>query len=367
MTKRTFTTALVAAGLGLTLLAVPADAQYYKGKTINFLIPVPGGSGLDLIARNFVQHFAKHIPGNPKIVPRNMPGGGGVKSLNFLYDKGRPDGLTLNLGPWNAAGVISGRPGIRYDPQKLEFVGASHMPQTTIIRTDAGSGLKSSADILKAGRFRVAGRSADRALDLVGNLALDLIGANYLYIPGYRGMAKINPAIRSKEVHAGHSGYVGYSRFFKDSLIKDGKALALWYHSDFDAKGNPINNPTVTDFKSFHDVYKEVHGKLPSGPKWDAYKWYRTVTAQMTLTVFAAKGSPKEAVEALRKGYYATADDPEYRKSSAKLTGVDITFTPLETGLRVLRDFKNVSPELKAVFKEMGQKGGPTERKKKKK
>lgn len=366
MTKRNITMALVAAGVGLTMLAAPAGAQYYKGKTINFLIPVPGGSGLDLIARNFIQHLAKHIAGNPKIVPRNMPGGGGVKSLNFLYDKGRPDGLTVNLGPWNAAGVISGRPGIRYDPQQLEFIGASHMPQTTIIRTDFGSGMKTSADIIKAGRFKVAGRSADRSLDLVGNLALDLIGANYLYIPGYRGMAKINPAIRSQEVHAGHSGYVGYNRFFRDSLIKDGKALALWYQSDFDADGNPVNNPSVTEFKSFHDVYKEVHGKLPSGPKWDAYRWYRTVTAQMNLTVFAAKGSPKAAVDALRKAYYATADDPAYRQSSKKLTGVKITFTPLATGLQVIKTFKNVSPEMKAVFTEMGQKGGATKRKKKK-
>ena len=327
---------------------------------------MPGGSGLDLMARNFARFFAKNIPGNPKIVPRNMPGGGGVKSLNFLYDKGRPDGLTLNFGPWNAAGVITGRPGIRYDPQKLVFIGANHTPQTTIMRTDFGPGMKSAADIVKVGKFKVAGRSADRSLDLVGNLALDLIGAEYLYIPGFRGMAKINPAIRRNEVQAGHSGYVGYNRFFKDTLIKQGKALALWYQSDFDAEGNPVNNPTVTDFKSFHEVFKEVHGRLPSGPKWEAYKWYRTVEAQMTLTVFAAKGTPKAAVEALRKGYYATARDPEFLESSFKLIGIALTFTPLETGLRVLKTFKNVSPELMAVFKEMGEKGGPTKKKKKK-
>ncbi len=367
MTHQKLMTTIAAAGLGLAMLAAPANAQYYKGKTVNFLIPVPGGSGLDLIARNFSNHFAKHIPGNPQIVPRNMPGGGGVKSLNFLYDKGRPDGLTINLGPWNAAGVITGRPGIRFDPQKLEFIGASHMPQTTIMRTDFGPGMKTSADIVKTGKFKIAGRSADRALDLVGNLALDIIGAKYIYIPGFRGMAKIKPAIMRKEVQAGHSGFVGYNRFFKDTLIKEGKALALWYQSDFDAQGNPVNNPTVIGFKSFHDVYKQVHGKLPSGPKWEAYKWYRTVEAQMTLSIFAAPGSPKEAVDALRKGYYATAEDPAFIKSSTRLTGIKASFTPLKTGLHVLKTFKNVSPELKAVFKEMGEKGGPTKKKKKKK
>ena len=356
------------AALAATALTAPAEAQYYKGKTINFLVPVPGGSGLDLQARIMAKHLAGHIPGKPRIVARNMPGGGGVKSLNFLYDKGKPDGLTINMGPWNAAGVIAGRPGIRFVPEKLEFIGASHQPQTTIMRTDTDPPMKKSADIVKVKRFKVAGRSADRALDLVGNLALDIMGLNYIYIPGFRGMAKINPAIQRNEVHAGHSGYTGYQKFFRDTLIRQGKALALWYQSDFDKQGNPVGNRSVTEFKAFHEVYKEAHGgKLPSGPKWDAYKWYRTVVAQMTLSIFTAPGSPPAAVAALRKGYDGVSKDEAYQKDILKLTGIRMTFTSRETALNVLKTYRNVSPKLKAVFEEMSQKGGATSRKRGKK
>lgn len=369
MNQSILVASLAAAGIAAGSLVAPADAQYYKGKTINFLVPVPGGSGLDLQARIMAKHLAKHIPGNPKIVARNMPGGGGTKSLNFLYEKGRPDGLSINMGPWNAAGVIAGNPGIRFVPEKLEFIGASSQPATTIMRTNTNPPMKRSADIVKVKKFKVAGRSADRALDLTGNLALDIMGLKdkYIYIPGFRGMAKINPAIQRGEVHAGHSGYTGYQKFFRNTLIKEGKALALWYHSDFDKQGNPINNSSVTEFKSFHDVYKEAYGKLPSGPKWKAYRWFRTVVAQMTLSIFTAPGSPKEAVNALRKGYDGVTSSEEYQKDIVKLTGIRMTFTSRDTALKVLQTYRSVSPELKAVFKEMTAKGGPIKRGKRKK
>ena len=346
-----------AAGAALISAAAPADAQFYKGKTINMVVPVPGGSGLDLNARIVTRFLSKHIPGNPEIVARNMPGAGGVKALNFVYDKGAPDGLTLIYGPWNAAGVIAKLPGIRFVPEKFEFIGAGSTPQTTIMRTGVAPGMKTAADIVKVGVFNIAGRSADRELDLAGNLALDIMGVRYRYVPGFRGMAKINPAIRQNEMQAGHSGYTGYVKFFKDSLIKDGKALALWYHSYFDADGNAMNNPIVKDFASFHDVYKQVHGKLPSGPKWEAYKWLRSNVSPMTRTVFMPPGTKKEAVEIMRTAYAKMTKDPGFLDAITKISGVTPTYVPLDQGLKVIKTYRDISPETLAVFKEMGKKG----------
>ncbi len=345
------------AGAALISAAAPADAQFYKGKTINMVVPVPGGSGLDLNARIVARHLSRKIPGNPEIVARNMPGAGGVKALNFVYDKGAPDGLTIIYGPWNAAGVIAKLPGIRFVPEKFEFIGAGTTPQTTIMRTDVAPGMKTAADIVKVGVFNIAGRSADRELDLAGNLALDIMGVRYRYVPGFRGMAKINPAVRQNEMQAGHSGYTGYVKFFKDSLIKDGKALALWYHSYFDADGNAMNTPAVTEFASFHDVYKQVHGKLPSGPKWEAYKWLRSNVSPMTRTIFMPPGTPKEAVEIMRTAYANMTKDPEFLVAITKISGVKPTYVPLAQALKVIKTYRDVSPEILAVFEEMGKKG----------
>lgn len=39
-----------------------AAAQYFKGKTVTVIAPVPGGSGLDRMIRSFAHHCKKHIP-----------------------------------------------------------------------------------------------------------------------------------------------------------------------------------------------------------------------------------------------------------------------------------------------------------------
>jgi len=350
----------VSAGVAGLLASMPAGAKdYYADKTLTMLVPNSAGGGLDLMIRSFARHFTRHIPGNPTIVVKNMPGGGGTRSLNFLYSKAKPDGLTINWGAWNAAGVVSGRKGIRYAPEKFGFVGAASIPFITLVRADLKPGLSKATDIVKAATFNVGGRSPDRSLDLLGNMSLRMIGAKYRFIGGYRGMAKIKPALLAGEVQGANMGYIGYHIFYKNGIVKEGKGIPLWYNSMFDAAGNPVRNPTVEDanLRPFHEVYREVHGRLPSGPLWEAYKWYNTTVAAMTLTTFAAPGSPKAAIDALRKGYYATAADPAYYVPEAKRIGVGLSFIPLERGLEILKTYRKVSPAVFAELEKISQIG----------
>ena len=367
--RNRFSLILVFVGLILMAWVLPANAGYYDGKTITLLIPVPGGSGLDVIVRTFARNWQNHIPGKPKIVPKNMPGAGGANALNFLYEKARPDGLTIYFGTWSPAGILSGQKGLRYVPEKFSYIGAASDHAMTIIRTDIPPGLKKSADIVKAESFNLGGRRPDTHLDLAGNLALNLIGAKYRYIGGFKGMAKISPAIKRNEVQAGNSGHMGYHIFFKDTLIKEGKALVLWYHPKFDMIGNP--KPRTEAFppniKSFIQVYEEAYGKKPSGPMWETYKWYLSVAADAALPTFAPPGIPKEALEELRKSYQATAKDPAYLKPFEEHYGAGLGFLPTEQGLKIVRGYRNVSPEILAVLEKMAKIGRTEKGSKKKK
>src|SRR3977135_3100983 len=49
-------------------------ADFYRGKTITCYIGYGVGGGYDLFARTISRHLSRHIPGNPAIVPVNMPG-----------------------------------------------------------------------------------------------------------------------------------------------------------------------------------------------------------------------------------------------------------------------------------------------------
>jgi tripartite-type tricarboxylate transporter receptor subunit TctC len=74
-------------------LALPSVSQaesvadFYKGKTVELLIGYSGGGGYDVYARLLARHMGKHIPGNPTIVPRNMPGAGSLVLANWLHLK----------------------------------------------------------------------------------------------------------------------------------------------------------------------------------------------------------------------------------------------------------------------------------------
>src|SRR4051812_10970843 len=96
---RHFVTATCAAAL-LSLAAFPASAadataNFYKGRTVQVLIGFSAGGGYDIYARTLARYMGKHIPGNPTMVPQNMPGAGTLKVANYIYNVAAKDGTVI--------------------------------------------------------------------------------------------------------------------------------------------------------------------------------------------------------------------------------------------------------------------------------
>ena len=66
--------------------AADAVETFYKGRTVQVLIGFSSGGGYDIYARTLARYMGKHIPGNPTMVPQNMPGAGTLKVANFIYN-----------------------------------------------------------------------------------------------------------------------------------------------------------------------------------------------------------------------------------------------------------------------------------------
>ncbi|HZD41782.1 MAG TPA: tripartite tricarboxylate transporter substrate-binding protein [Terriglobales bacterium] len=83
--------------LSLVTLVPETEANdFFEGKTITFIASSSPGGGTDALVRLISRHFSKHIPGNPKIIVKNMPGAGGLRAANYLWDRAKPDGLTMS-------------------------------------------------------------------------------------------------------------------------------------------------------------------------------------------------------------------------------------------------------------------------------
>src|ERR1700681_3755953 len=86
--------------LAAMLMVAPAlraepIADFYRGKTVKVIIGYGPGGGYDLYGRLAAEFLGRHIPGNPTIVPENMPGGGSLKAILYLYQVAPQDGTTL--------------------------------------------------------------------------------------------------------------------------------------------------------------------------------------------------------------------------------------------------------------------------------
>src|SRR4051795_4658610 len=88
------------AGIALGVLAslsatarADAIADFYRGKDLRLIISSTVGGGYDQYGRTIARHLGRHIPGNPTVVPQNMPGAGGIAAANHIYSVAPKDGL----------------------------------------------------------------------------------------------------------------------------------------------------------------------------------------------------------------------------------------------------------------------------------
>ncbi len=167
MMKRLFAAAL---GVGLLLAAptwaAPADANYFKGKTVTYVVATGAGGGYDTYGRLIARFMQKYLPGSRMIV-RNVPGAGHIIGANTIYTA-RPDGLTI--GMFNTGLIynqLMGLPGIKFDLTKFSWIGkASDEIRVMVVSTK--SGYKSIDDVLKSKtpiKFAAAGVGSAAYLD----------------------------------------------------------------------------------------------------------------------------------------------------------------------------------------------------------
>ena len=85
----------VVLALVLPVGEVCAQPDFYAGKQISLLIGTTAGGGYDAYGRLVARHISRHIPGQPVVVAKNMPGAGGLASANYLYNRAPKDGTEI--------------------------------------------------------------------------------------------------------------------------------------------------------------------------------------------------------------------------------------------------------------------------------
>jgi tripartite-type tricarboxylate transporter receptor subunit TctC len=346
----------------LLACATPAVAQpvdFYRGKTLTVIVGLDVGGTADGFARTFATYLRQHIPGNPNIIVQNMPGGAGILASNFLYEKAKPDGLTILWGPWDPLAQALGNQGLRARYEKFEFVGGTGDTRINYARTDiVPGGLKKPSDITKAGRLYVGDSAVTALSGLLARLSLDVLGVPNQLVTGYRGGSDVFLALQRNEIQFHNTSITTFRSRTRD-FVKSGKGMGINYLVGAEADGRYVRNPFIDEMPAFPDLYREAHGKPPSGPTWDALNWLSGQTGELTFMALAPAGTPADAVAALRRGYEAASNDPDFVKQSMATNGIPYSFVSVERGNAIFRSLAEVSPAVLDTMRKTIEGGRP--------
>ena len=116
-------------------------ADYFKGKTVSYIVATAPGGGYDTYGRLVAEFMQKHLPGSTFVV-RNVVGAGTVIGTNMIYGA-KPDGLTI--GTFNTGLIYSQivqNEGVRFDLAKMSWIGKAASDGRAILVSTTSPGKK---------------------------------------------------------------------------------------------------------------------------------------------------------------------------------------------------------------------------------
>jgi len=289
---------------GNVTLAQDSVAQFYRGKQINLYIGSTAGGGYDAYARLLARKFSSYIPGNPVIVPQNMPGAGSNKLAGYIYSVAPKDGTAI--GAIFSGAIVQplfGDP-VQHDPSKLIYVGNANI-EAFLCLARADAPVKRFQDALETELILGASNEGGATRDFAAMLN-NILGTRFRLVTGYPGSSEIILAIERNEVQGtcglGWSSIVPQrARLLDSRRTRVIAQLASRGHREMDRMGVPL---AIDSAKSDEDrkVMDLFYSQLMFGRPF-----------------VLPSGVPADRVAALRKAFMDTFRDRDVIAEAARM------------------------------------------------
>ncbi|HTK12168.1 MAG TPA: hypothetical protein VL402_00055 [Xanthobacteraceae bacterium] len=310
--------------------AQPA-AEFYKGKTVSLIVSSAVGGGYDLYARFLSRYMGRHLPGNPTVIVKNMPGASGITAANYLYSVAPHDGLTLgilqNTITLNQLGKIAS---VKFDMRRFGWLGSMSIASSVCALTGPAKTLTAKDLFSKEVIIGASGGSTSMMPDLLNNLA----GMHLKVVRGYASTGNVVLAMERGEVN----GICGWSWdgarvVAKDMLAKKVANIVVDIAIQPQDELKKLGVPFLMDL-------------LPEGEPKEVFK--TILTTQVYNRPFAVPpGVPEDRTTLLREAFAATLKDPEVLAEAEKV-GLDIQYLPPQRVIELINLALNTPPNIQA-------------------
>jgi tripartite-type tricarboxylate transporter receptor subunit TctC len=338
--------ALMACSFVMGLTEASSQAPFYQGKTITVVSGVaPGGSG-DIRIKALLPFLRRHIPGNPSFVVENMPGAGGRKAANHLYNNARADGLTIGVLAATAIPLeVMRESGVMYDSSKLTYLGASEHAFHIAFLTRKEAGFANLEKLRTSPGLRIGGLTVGHTNYVAARLFAFLLGVkDPKFVTGYSGTADVDGALLRGELDAAANGVTAITRRNPEWIEKG-----------------------LMDFHAIINIPKEAkHERLGHLPEIESFaKSAREIKLLTTWRTFrmvgspyvALPGTPKDRVQILEDAMRKALKDPEFHREDKKIVGDEVEPVMPEQLTKEIREMPR-DPEVIDLLKNLAG-GGP--------
>jgi tripartite-type tricarboxylate transporter receptor subunit TctC len=318
--------------------ALPARAQdFLKDKTLTFIVGYSPGGTYDQYTRLIARHINKHVSGNPTRIVENMPGAGGIITANHLYNRVKPDGLTI--AAWASPLIlqqIMGNEATKFDGRKVGWVGIPG-PYDTACHFNRESGIKTMDDWLAAKRpMKIASIGPGTSLSDVPKLLKAALNVPLEIVEGYKGGAEARLAVESGEV---------------DGLCASWQATKVSWRSQLES--GKIHVVLQATLKSHPDL-KKVPLAI-SYAKSEESKTLLRVADNVHVYQFpysVAPGTAADRLQILQQAFVKTLRDRELIAEAKK---ADLEVEPIDgrTTAKTFASLYELDPALIAKLKEI--------------
>lgn len=281
-------------------------ADFYKGKTLTIIVGFGPSGGYAIYCRQLAEYWPKYIPGNPNVVCQFMPGGGGVKAGNYVYNVAPRDGLYAGMISDYAPVAQLMRPKkIKYDARKFRWVGVM-VPANPVVMAWHKAKVTTFDQLFKD--ELVIGLTGPLAQSGINTALMNaFVKTKFKRITGYKSTGKIALAMERGEVEASMSSWISW-KARKKKMIDEGKFIPVVQVGLSKAKDLP-NVPLMRDYAK--------------DPKVQQVLDLASSAAPFGRSVMVPPGFPDHLLAGLRKAFDNTMKDADFL-ATAKKRNVDI-------------------------------------------
>lgn len=269
--------------------------EFYRKNNMSIVIGYNPGGTYDIYARLAAKHLPRHLPGNPTIVARNIPGVASVKAANYLYEQAPRDGSVIGvISQGTALQQVVRHPAVRYDARRFNWIGrlTSAVEVTVVWHTVP---VKTIEDARKR-EVIIGGTTARSSTDTNHKLMNATAGTKFNIVLGYQGTTGAMLAMERGEVE-GSLAVVQNLLIGKPEWIRDRKVSVLVQYSQKRHRAFP-DVPTMVEFGNTPEDREilSLHGS----------------TAEVGRSIMTPPDVAPDRLAALRTAFGAMLEDAEF-------------------------------------------------------